>query len=186
MAERKLPNWYRKRNGLIEVSGTGIEKIPNLLKSRVPISKNYRTSRSVGWQYRKNTKVTEVSCIGIKAAPNKYRYPRYLWSKIYRYPGYIWVGVPKLPNCRVPSLKKYRTYRLVGYGIEKVPKLTEVSGTGIEKILILTIYGDFDIEKNAELTDVGHRYRGRTEQTLLPPVFCPGFIGTRGILRWVY
>ena len=47
-------------------------------------------------------------------------------------PGVSLVGVPNMPQCRVPLLRSYRTYRSVGYRYLINTDLTEVSGAGIE------------------------------------------------------
>ena len=45
---------------LTEVSGTGIEVVPNLPKCRVPILKSGRTHRSVGYRYRAQTEAYRI------------------------------------------------------------------------------------------------------------------------------
>ena len=45
--------------------------------------------------------------------------------------GVLLVGAPKLPKCRTPVLKRYRTYRSVGH---RFTELTEVLGGGIKVV----------------------------------------------------
>ena len=94
-------------------------------------------------------------CVRIAYIPDSpvsrpHRSPPVLWSRVYRYRGYIRVSVPNLPECRVPVLEKYRTYRSVGYRYRNNTELTEVSGTGIEKV------------PNLPKCSVGYRARYRT------------------------
>ena len=71
------------RYRLTEVSGTGIDVVPNLPKCPVPVFM-YRTYRSVRHRYWCRTELTEVSGTGIHVIPN-------------------------LPKCPVPVLMSYRT-----------------------------------------------------------------------------
>ena len=122
-----------KNTELTEVSGTGIERIPNLLKCRVPVSNKYRTYRvPVLRPYRTNTgrpgnavegipvpgvyliertDLTDLSGIGIENVP----YLPKCWVavlKIYRTSKCrvpVFEPVSNLPKCRIPVLRPYRT-----------------------------------------------------------------------------
>ena len=123
------------------MSGTGTEKIPNLPKRRVPVSRPYRantgtpgfviegvpipgaylggrmyrTYLSVRCQYWKRTGITEVSVPVLK----KYRITDLSGVGL----GVHLVGVPNLPKCRVPVSISYRTLRYgsVGNSPRKFP-----------------------------------------------------------------
>ena len=53
-----------------EVSGTGIDVVPNLPNCPVPVLMLYRTYRSVRYRYGCRTELTEVFGAGIDIAPN--------------------------------------------------------------------------------------------------------------------
>ena len=88
---------YGCHTELTEVSGTGTDVVPNLLKCPVPVLMLYRNYPSVRYRYESlyryrryrypcHTELTEVSGTGIDVVPN-------------------------LPKCPVPVLMTYRTYR---------------------------------------------------------------------------
>ena len=102
----------------IPVPGGFLAGVPNLTKCRVPVSKKYPTYRSVGYWYRTNTELTEVSGSGIEKIPNlpRHRVPasRLHGTKtgtsgtvVEGMPvfGVFRLSVSNLPNCRVPVLK---------------------------------------------------------------------------------
>ena len=91
---------YGCRTELTQVSGTGIDVVPNILKCPVPVLM-YRNYRSVWYRYE-----------------SLYRYRRYRYpyrTELTEVSGAGVDVVPKLPNCPVPVLMWYRTYRSVRY-----------------------------------------------------------------------
>ena len=92
---------------LTEVSGTGIDVVPNLPKCPVPVSISYRTYRVVRYRYW-CTELNDESDSDI--------------------------DVPNLPKCLVPVFMSYRTYRSVRYRYWCRTELTEVSGTDIDVV----------------------------------------------------
>ena len=109
---------------LTEVSGTGIDVVPNLPKCPVPVLMLYRTYRSVRYRYE-----------------SLYRYRRYRYpyrAELTEVSGTGIDVVPNLPKCPVPVLLSYRTYRSVWYRYLCRTELTEESGIGIDVVPNLT------------------------------------------------
>ena len=149
---------YGHRTELTQVSGRGLDMVPNFPKCPVPVSMPYQAYRSVQYRYW-CTEITEVSSIGIDIVPNLPKCPvtvlisyRSYRSVLYR----CWccaeitevssrgiVVVPNLPKCPVPVWKSvpvpvvpvsisYRTYGSVRYWYWCRVEPTEVSSTGIK------------------------------------------------------
>ena len=75
-----VPDRYRRyrywcRTELTEVSGTGIEVVPNLPKGPVPVLMSYGTYRSVWYRYSCSTELTEVSGTSFDVVPNLSKCP---------------------------------------------------------------------------------------------------------------
>ena len=60
----------RGRIELTEVSGTGMDVVPNLPKCRVRVWMSYRTYQSFGYGYGCRTELTKVSGTGVDVVPN--------------------------------------------------------------------------------------------------------------------
>ena len=91
---------YGCRTEITEVSGTGIDVVPNLPKCLVPVLM-YRNYLSVRHRYESLYRY------------RRYRYPcRAELTEVY---GTGIDVVPNLPNCPIPVLMTYRTYRSVRY-----------------------------------------------------------------------
>ena len=107
---------YGCHTELTEVSGTGIDVVPNLPKCPVPVLM-YRNYQSILYRYE-----------------SLYRYRRYRYPRLTELTEVSGDGidvVPKLPKCPVPVLMSFRTCRSVRYRYSCRTELTEVSGTGI-------------------------------------------------------
>ena len=115
---------YGCRTELTEVSGTGIDVVPNLPKCPVPVLM-CRKYRSVRYRYESlhryrryrypcRTELIEVSGTGADVVPNLPKCPVPVLM-LYR-----------LSKCPVPVWMSYRNYRSVRY------QLTEVSGAGMK------------------------------------------------------
>ena len=101
---------YPCRTELTEVSGTGIDVVPNLLKCPVTVLMLYRSYRSVRYRYESlyryrryrypyRTELTEVSDTGMKVCTGTSGTGIHI--------------VPNLPKCPVPVLMSHRSYRIV-------------------------------------------------------------------------
>ena len=97
---------YGCRTELPQVSGTGIDIVPNLPKCLVPLLMSYLTYRSVHYRYWCRTELTDVSGTGIDFVP-------ILWM------------------CPVPVLMSSRNYRSVRYRYWCRTQLTGFSDAGI-------------------------------------------------------
>ena len=110
---------YGCHTELTEVSGTGIDVVPNLPKCPVPVLMLHRNYRSVRYRYK-----------------STYRYRRYRYPCRTELTEAFGTGidvVPKLPKCPVPVLMSSRTHRGVRYRYS-CTEVTEVSGTGIDVV----------------------------------------------------
>ena len=118
---------YGCRTELTEVSGTGIDVVPNLPKCSVPVLELYRTYRSVRQRYEsmyryrrywyRCAELTEVFGTGIDAVPNvpKFPVPELTSYRTYRsFRCRYWYRT-ELTEVPVPVLMSYRTYRSVQY-----------------------------------------------------------------------
>ena len=105
---------WRAYRTFTEVSGIGIEVVPNLPRCQVPVLRSYRTYRGVGYRHRAHTELTEVSGTGIEVVPN-------------------------LPRCRVPVLRSYRgrteLTEVSGTGIEPAPNKYPYPGCTLVRTL---------------------------------------------------
>ena len=121
---------YPCRTELTEVSGTGIDVVPNLPRCPVPVLKSYRTCRGVRYRHRCLTELTEVS-VPVLVSYRTYRSVRYRCLCRYELTEVCSTGidVPNLPKCPIAVLRmSYRTYRSVRYRYGCRTQLTEVSG----------------------------------------------------------
>ena len=180
---------------LTEVSGTGIEVIPNLLKCWVPVLMSYRTYRNVWYRYYVVPKLPKCAVpvwksVPVPAVPVSMSYLTH-WSVRYRY----WCRteltvasgtginvIPNLPKCLIPVLMSHRNYRSVRYRYWCRTELTEVPGTGINVVPNLPKYPVPVLMSNRASRSVRYRlYRRyipavcfgkyRTEHTLLCMLF---------------
>ena len=123
---------YPCRTELTEVSGTGIDVVPNLPRCPVPVLMSYRTCRGVRYRHRCLTELTEVS-VPVLVSYRTYRSVRYRCLCRYELTEVCSTGidVPNLPKCPIAVLRmSYRTYRSVRYRYGCRTQLTEVSGAG--------------------------------------------------------
>ena len=112
---------------LTEVSGTGIDAIPDWRKSLVPVRKSVPVPAvpvSISYRTYQSVRIHIVS--NLPKCPNPYRIELTKVSD-------TGMDVPNVPKYPVPVLMSYRTYRSVRYR-HRCTELTEVFGTDIDAV----------------------------------------------------
>ena len=106
---------YRCRAKLTEVSGSGIDVVPNLMKFPLPVLMPYRTLRS-GTDVVPNSPKCPVPVSMLCETYRSIRYRYWCRIELAEISGTGINAVPIFPKCVVPVLMSYRTYRVSDTG----------------------------------------------------------------------